>query len=644
MGYEKRLRTAGKRALRFVGKKFDEVIESLRENTPTPSKPKGSAIHVAGEPDPPTGPLATLTENDPVMKLLRRPEFNDILDRATMEKAVSLARQMAADAAEGEPRDLIPTNTPHGLFIDPVTAVQQLGFRERPSYVTYFLQELMVWRVPIAQTIVHTRSHQAGNMATPVIDKTQLGMKIRMANPEDHPTAADKKMIRFLTEAVYNSGTSHHGPMNMEALLKGAARDSLTHDQFNWQIIPDRLGRPAVWMPMDPKTIRLADTRKLHYDDDPETVRYVQVYDNVVIAEFLANELTFGVRNPRTDIRVAGYGTPEIEMLVTVVTALVNAFEYNANFFTNGTVAKGLLNIKGSIPDRQMKAFKRLWFAMVSGVANAWRSVVLNAEQVEWIPMHPNNRDMEFSSFFDFLVKLVCGMYLTDPIEVGHKYGTQQQRSMFEGGNRSKVQESRERGLRPLLRSFERQYNERIIRPWSDNFVFEFTGLDPMTAKEIADLDTMKLKTRMTFNELRASYDMESLGPDGDIPDNASFIAARTERINLEIAKEAQEQAQKDAAAAQNVPAVKPGVTGGTHAEGKSSKSKDLEGALGSLGGRPGPGEPGGEGKAPVFIGPKGGHWKDPMRQRHANGGGLGLAKSSDPTRASTIIDIKIKV
>lgn len=235
---------------------------------------------------------------------------------------------------------MVPTqdaaDDPKALYWDPFALVQQLGFRERPSAVTYATLSSMVWRVPIVQAILQTRINQASSFATPQHYKFETGFRVKMRDAEAKPTPADKKFIRDMERMIMNCGVetknySHRD--SFETFMRKIVRDSLTYDQANFEIVPGNDGRPAEWYAVDAATIRLADTARLYPDDDPDRVRTVQIYDNVIIAEFTAAEMAFMVRNPRTDIRSYGYGTSELEMCVSTVTAILWAWHYNQNFF-----------------------------------------------------------------------------------------------------------------------------------------------------------------------------------------------------------------------------------------------------------------------------------------------------------------------
>jgi phage portal protein BeeE len=265
---------------------------------------------------------------------------------------------------------------------------------------------------------------------------------------------------------------------------------------------------------VDSSTIRRADSASTYVnEDDDKAIRYVQVYDGMIITEYNQDELCFGVRNPRTDMRLYGYGVSELEMLIQTITSLLWAWEYNQKFFSQGSSAKGVLNFKGTVPEKMLQQFRRHWYQLISGIENSWKTPITASEGgLEWINMQSTNRDMEYNAWMDFLIKTACSVYSMDPVEVNFKYGnTGQKGGLAEASNKEKITESKERGLRPLIRHIQTQMNQHIIWPINENFEFQFVGLDAMTKDDMADLNSKRVKTMMTVDEIRAEDDMEPM-------------------------------------------------------------------------------------------------------------------------------------
>lgn len=476
---------------------------------------------------------------------------------------------------------------PKALFWDPFSIIAAMGYKERPSQISYATLRAMVWRMPIIQAIIQTRLNQVASFAKPQRDRYGLGFRIQTRDSRKQPTKVETEWIRQMTALIQRTGVteSPRGRDTFEKLLRKVVWDSYVYDQLAIEIVPDRKGRPCEWYAVDAATIRLADTARNYVpDDDLKTIRHVQIYDGMIVAEYALGELAFGVRNPRSDLRAYGYGVSELEMLVSTITALLWGFEYNMMAFRQGSVHKGLLNFKGTIPDKQMKAFRRFWYQMLSGIENAWKTPITNADDVQWVPMHTTNRDMEYNAWIDFQIKVACSMYQIDPVEVNFKYGNVGQKSgLTEASNKEKITESKERGLRPLLRFLADLINQFILWPINEAFEFEFVGLDARSPEQAADLATKQVKSIKTVDEIRAEDDLPPL------PDGKGQVILDPTWLQFSQAKEAAAQQQQGGAPGQ------PGQPGGEgQAPGPGGMSQD---ELAQLFGEQG-GEQGGEGSA----------------------------------------------
>lgn len=501
---------------------------------------------------------------------------------------LSKAETTREQSALAMPASEAPAEDPQALYWDPFSIIDQMGFRERPSTITYATLETMVWKVPIIQAIIQTRLNQLSAFCSPQRHKFGTGFRVKMRDSQDKPSPADKKFIKQMENSILLSGSTDGDPRardSFETFVRKVMRDSIVFDQATFEILYDRRDLPAEWYAVDAKTIRLANTNKLYPTDDMDQTHTVQIFDNVIINEFSRKEMAFEVRNPRTSIHNFGYGSPEIEMLISTITQLLWGVQYNSSFFSQGTVSKGVLNLVGSIPEKHLRAFRREWYQLISGVQNAWRTPVINADEVKWIPLNPNNRDMEFSSWMEFLIRVTSGVFSIDPIEVGFKYGNSgQSRSVFEGASRSKVVESKDKGLKPLLKFLSRTIDKYIIWPTNPNFTFEFVGLDPMTPKEMADLTTQRIRTMYTIDEMRAEEDLDPLpNGTGKVLLDASWMQMKREIDirNEQQAAQAKSEAENEAQLA--------AVAGSMKEKISDEELKELAAALAALQGSSNP-------------------------------------------------------
>jgi len=442
-----------------------------------------------------------------------------VLAPAIDDGANTMPGNLNADTALSNP---VPTEKaeqdPKTLFFDPFSIIEQLGFKDRPSQVTYGTLKAITWRVPIIQAIVQTRIQQVAAFCRPQHDRYQLGYRLKLREQQKEPSPGERQWMTQMENVLIRTGITDNprGRDSFEKFLRKIIWDSLIYDQMCFEVVPNKRGQPAEWYAVDASTIRLADSASTYMNEDLDTaIRYVQIYDGMIIAEYTCDELCFMTRNPRTDIRLHGYGVSELEMLIPTVTSILYAMEYNQKFFSQGSAAKGIINFKGTVPEKQLQAFRRHWYQMLSGVENAWRTPITNSDELQYINLQQSSRDMEFNSYMDFLIKIACAMYTIDPAEINFKYGNVGQKGgLQESSNKEKVVESKERGLRPLLRHVAQALNQYIIWPLNEEFEFDFVGLDAKTKDEIADLNMKRVKSFYLVDELRAEDDLPPL-PDG---------------------------------------------------------------------------------------------------------------------------------
>lgn len=265
------------------------------------------------------------------------------------------------------------TEDPKTLFFDPYAIIEQLGYKDKPTSITYGTLWQMFLRMPIVQAIVILRMNQVASFAQPQQDKYSLGFRVALRDKDKNATKQELAWINQMNNVLMTTGVTDNpkGRESFKTFLKKIVVDTLIYDQLCFEVVNNRKGQPAEWYATDATTMRIADNSSTYIDEDNvNDIRYVQIYDGVVINEYTADEMVFGVRHPNTNIRLQGYGISELELLITTVTGLLNAHDFNQKFFTQGSTAKGIINFKGTIPNRQLQEFRRHWYNLLSSVQN----------------------------------------------------------------------------------------------------------------------------------------------------------------------------------------------------------------------------------------------------------------------------------
>jgi len=391
------------------------------------------------------------------------------------------------------------------------------------SGVHYDTLRQMARGTDVIGAIIETRINQVASFCVPQEDEGQIGYQIRLRDREATPTKADKAKSREISNFVFNCGDNRAVgfQMDFEHLTRQVIRDSLILDQLNIEILETRGGDLAGFVPVDAGTIRRAmptDAERAagRYAVEPE-IATVQVLDQRVVAAWSEREMVFAVRRPRSDIRVSRYGYPELEELLKTVTSILHATSFNAQNFTHGIHASGILAIKSKMDQGTFRAFKRYFHAMLAGPSNAKKMPILqldpeNKEEIQSVNLANNNKEMEFKEWLAFLQKIACAVFQIDPAELGFIYGNEGQTgSLSQQGPEARVQFSREKGLRPLLRFYAKILNRWVVHRLDPRFEIVFVGLEEQLKNSKLDESIKKLKSFATVNEIRAKYDMPAL-------------------------------------------------------------------------------------------------------------------------------------
>lgn len=352
--------------------------------------------------------------------------------------------------------------------------------------------------------------------------------------------AAKKKVEEY----VQNCGLTENRPFettkwNFDGALRAWVRDALTYDLYATEKIPDRAGRPHHWFPADGGTIKRASKDLRRYKDAannffnidilyPElneskekqkaieldevllekgAYKWVQVIRGKVERAYTADELAVGIRNVNTDIYNNGYGISELELLVGMVTGHLNAEYYNQAYFTQGFSAKGILHIKAALNRRKIESVRTQWHHMLKGARNSFQTPIFaGVEDVQWIPLTQNHNDIGFEGWMRYLITMIGSIYQIDPAEMGMHFKA-------EGGGGSigskddtkeKTENSKDRGLYPLLNHLQTYVSTEIIKPFDARFKLVFTGSKGESAQATLNRQKEEVKFKKTVNEIRA--------------------------------------------------------------------------------------------------------------------------------------------
>ncbi len=374
-----------------------------------------------------------------------------------------------------------------------------------------------------------------------------------------------EKAKKEVEDYLLNCGKTDNRPFeskrwNFDAALRAMTRDTLTYDLYAVEKVPDRAGRPHHWFPIDGGTVRRASKDLRKYKDaaenffnidilypekkeaaqrqkvieldsellEKDAYKWVQVIRGKVERAYTADELAVGIRNVNTDIYNNGYGISELELLVTMVTGHLNAEYYNQAYFTQGFSAKGILHIKAALNRRKIESVRTQWHHMLKGAKNSFQTPIFaGVEEVNWIPLTQNHNDIGFEGWMRYLVTMIGAIYQIDPAEMGIHFKA-------EGGGGSlgskdntdkKIENSKDRGLYPLLSHLQHYISEEVIKPFDARFKLVFTGVNGEDSIQTLNRQKEEIRFKKTVNEIRTEDGLPPLPGMDDVILDPQYMA-----------------------------------------------------------------------------------------------------------------------
>lgn len=453
-------------------------------------------------------------------------ERDPVITQKAME-AMEFMRQQGWKPAKEEPASKT-------WYVDPFQLLDSMGsgYRQTPGIVTYDTLLQMTERDPVIAAIIQTRVQQTLSFLRPQVNKYSVGFKV-LPRDDRHRrkmSDGDHRRSQRIQKFLLNTGVDYNRDRdNLETFGAKFIRDSMTWDQATFDKVrgyPVDFGKPGKLLHFNATpsaSMRIAYPKHkkgtpLSVEEARKAVKYVQVVNGKIVTEYTSDELAFCVRNPRAHIDVYGYGYTELEMLLNTITAHLWAEDWNRRQFSNGATIKGLLNVKGNLPQQQLEQFRRQWAMQVAGVHNAHKTPVLNAEGVEWFPLQLSNTEMGYQMWLEYLIKVACSCFQMDPSEINFdlRGGAGVSQPMFMTTNEAQQKLSKDRGLRPLLRFFANTMNRHVVWEIDDRYEMEILGLDSKTEEQAIELRIKEAQTYKTVNEVRQADDLPPI-KGGDI-------------------------------------------------------------------------------------------------------------------------------
>lgn len=500
-----------------------------------------------------------MPKNKPIAATL--PEIDKKIEELTIEKNLlyeKLATSNNVDeimkAAEYQTKKKTTTAETTGnayIFAPDNEYYNGLGYKSTIKSVPFEYLRSM-GRTPFIFSVISTRINQILEFSNFQTEMDRPGWTIRRRqsrfDKEQKITDKDKVIIEKIAEFVENGGvdakfTIHN---DFHDFLKVFPKDLLELDQGVFEVQRTRAGDLLSYDCVDSGTIRLLETIDPNFTDQQKYEelmfkghKYLPHYCQVWRERLLENpktkqdiiwypwEMCFSVRNKSSNIWNNGYGVSELEILLRVVTWTLESMEYNGRFFTNGSNPRGFFTMKGGVDPRMLNDFRTAWRSMVTGWQNAHKIPVFEAEKIEWVNMQNSNKEMEFAQWLEFLTLITCSVYKIDPSEMGFRF--KQQGSIFgESGQKDRLDHSKDKGLKPILKTIEKAIDKYIVSELDERYEFRFTGIDIEDEQAKLDADVKKLANGMvSMQDKFKQYSGRDFDPDKDIILNSAYLQSK---------------------------------------------------------------------------------------------------------------------
>jgi hypothetical protein len=339
-------------------------------------------------------------------------------------------------------------------------------------------------------------------------------IKKRDMGPDDKMTEAEQARAKELSKFLLKTGDAKD-PERKDDLNKYTTkilRDLFQLDQISCELqyTRDRKEICAFWA-MDTATIEVA----LPNDEE---IGYVQVVYNVPHAYFTGEELIFDCMNPRTDIEKAGYGYSLVEQAIDLITSAINTFMYNAGFFQENKLPRGIMLLQGDAdPDVVEEIEDYIVNAMSGPPSNQWRIPIIPSgrgdggggderRRIDFVNLQGNNKEMEFQSWFDLQLSGIVSLFGESMESLG--LHSQKSQPLISADTAPKSEATKSQILGDVLGFLQNHFNQ-ILEKKDPDYEFEFVGYEKDDPNLKMQMDKTEVETYKSIDEKRAEMGLE---------------------------------------------------------------------------------------------------------------------------------------
>jgi phage portal protein BeeE len=201
-----------------------------------------------------------------------------------------------------------------------------------------------------------------------------------------------------------------------------------------------------------------------------------------------------------------------LETLHNIVTAFLYGESYNLKYFENSSTPRGVLDLGPNITEDQLDRFRTYWQSET--VQQPHRTFVVGGASsgAKWTPIAITPKDMEFTNYMNWLMKIILAVFGVTPSEVGW---TEEVRGAPATGQLLQSTAFRNKAIYPMMDKISYYLTRDIV--WSefgyDDLKFEFIEEQSLQEKmQKAQYDNMRLMSKIvTVNEIRKEEGLDPI-------------------------------------------------------------------------------------------------------------------------------------
>ncbi len=248
------------------------------------------------------------------------------------------------------------------------------------------------------------------------------------------------------------------------------------------------------------------------YKDNPDVYAVLVNEARVVVQQFDREELTFYVRNPRTDTDIFGYGYPEVEMAIRAIQGYQNALDMNLDTFTRSAIPNGILVLSGAqVNQKQLDLLSRIWTNLKKGVTKSWALPVLGLNTGSTVTVLDLSRmkgnEAYYENFINMLAGILCVLWRFPVKRLGYHVSGSLRDTEPRADSSTDMTDADDPGLAPLLSHLAGFVNQYILWTRWPDLRFTFTGANPK--EDARQYEARRLA--MTLREARGEADLRPL-------------------------------------------------------------------------------------------------------------------------------------